>query len=176
MSVGIDQKIEVVEDIYARDEEALKKQLQPGETTLDVARRIPARSIHRVYEVLSDEVEQAHRKRVPGVILCPGAACGINTDGNVAHFWPGRDLDFFGFLIAQGDDRKCAIQVRGAIVIILPDGKPGAKVYCSGPNTFSLSETPGAALIGAVRYVQGDKCSVFFKRAGDQRPLNMKVN
>ena len=174
MDVVIDQKSGAIGDPYILFERDIV--LRPGESSVDAARRIPRPSIHRVYEILASEAEQIRRKRIPGIILCPGAAVGINKDNHIGHFWPGRGLDFLGFLVALGDNREAAVQVRGSVVIKLPGAKPHAKVYCSGPDSFSLIPTPGSAEIGAIRFVQNDRASVFFKRAGDPRPLNLDVS
>lgn len=168
------QKTGFQEDPYVLFEKDIKP--RPGFSVIDEARLIPRCSISRTYELMLD-VAQVHRKRIPGVILCPGAACGINSDGHVTHFWPGQDLEFLGFLVAQGDERMVSVKTRGSLILKLPSAEPGNKVYCQGPDIFSLTETPGSAEIGKIRYCRGDdRCAVAFKREGDSRPLDLDLS
>ena len=111
--------------------------------------------------------------------MATGAAIAIDQDNKVVHYWPGRDLRFAGFLVAQTKDR-CQIQTRGSAFLKLEGVQPedrGQRVYCNGPNSFSLKPSSITdAEIGKVRFMERvNYAAVAFKREDDSRPLNLKV-
>jgi hypothetical protein len=142
----------------------------PGHSFLDEARKTPRKSITRSYELVRFG-QQARFKCKEGVILCPGAGCGRNEEGKVEHYWPGKNLEFIGFAIANSDGGEIAIKTAGSVILNLPGAQAGDKVYCTGPDSFGTEQTPGSALIGAIRFVQGNRAAVAFQRAGDKIPI-----
>jgi len=147
---------------------------RPGFSPLDEYRMSPRKSITRSYELVNFS-EQIRRKSLEGVILCAGAGCGLNSVNQVCHYWPGLNLDWLGFLIAIGDI-EVAVKTRGSVILNLPEARSGDSVFCSGPDSFSLTETPGSAQIGKVRFCQGNRAAVAFRRSGDERPLNLEIS
>lgn len=147
-----------------------------GCTILDEVRLSPGPSLTRAFERIADE-EDRRFNRNPATILCKGAALGIDEAGEVGHFWPGRGLKFIGYLEGNAE-KELAVKTRGSVVLSIPDaseGNRGDRVYCAGPNTFTLSPTRGAAEIGRVRYWQAGRSTVAFRREGDERPLDLKI-
>lgn len=165
LNSGNDPFLTLIKDIKPR----------PGFSPLDEYRMSPRKSISRAYE-LTDFSEQIQRKSQEGFILCCGAAVGLNSDGRICHFWPNIGLKFAGFLIASGDNCEVSIKTRGSVILSLPGAHPGDSVFCFGPDSFSLTETPGSALIGKVRFCQGDRAAVAFRRSNDTRPLNLDIS
>lgn len=162
------------EDPYITYERDVKVPL--GLSVEQAVRQIPRINISRTYESIND-TEQVDRKRLKDEILCPGAACGISADGLVRHFFPDRDLSWLGFLIALGDNGVVCVRTRGSVILHLPGAVRGQRVFCSGPDKFSLIETKGSVEIGLVRHIsEAVKAAVAFKRAGDSRPLNLDVS
>lgn len=158
--------------VYAKDVKP-----RAGYSVLDEAKTMPRVSIARTYETIAGE-EQGIFKRDPSTVLCPGAAIGRHRQTKtITHFSAGEDLDFLGFLIANGD-KETAVRVRGSALLLIPDltsediGRP---VYCTGPNEFSLEKSRGAACIGGIRYIEGRRAAVFFKRFDDERPLDLNI-
>lgn len=165
------KKVNVPDDPYIR----LTKAVTPraGFTALDEVRATGGPSLTRVYERVPDE-KQSRFDRNPEKILCPGAALGRDAAGEVHHYRQG--LKFIGFLIANGES-DLAVKVRGSIVLSIPGAfevNRGDSVYCSGPNTFSLE--PIGAEIGKVRYYQDGRCAVAFRRQGDEKPLDLRID
>jgi len=165
LTSGNDPFLTLIKDIKPR----------PGFSPLDEYRMSPRKSISRSYELVSFS-EQIRWKSQEGVILCPGSAVGIDSDSCVCHFWPNLGLEFIGFLIASGDNREVAVKSRGSVILNLQEAQPGNSVFCCGPDTFSLTKSPGSAEIGKVRFCQGNRAAVAFRRTGDERPLNLEIS
>lgn len=149
-----------------------------GETPHDASKRMPGKSITRTFEHISDS-EQKDYPTSAEFILAQGCACGLDDLGNAVHFWPGRSSKFVGFILGTTTNRV-AVRSRGSIVLKL-DGATladtGKPVFCSGPNSFSLTKSPGAAEIGRIRFIAGEGlASISFKRYDSEKPLNLKVN
>lgn len=157
--------------VYAKDINP-----RPGLTPLDEFKLQGGKSILRAYEQVRD-VEERLFPRDPLTILAQGAALGQDEHGTVTLYRPNRNQKFLGFLRANSEN-QVAVMVRGSVVLRIPgvsENHVGRCIYVHGPNKFSLTEGQGSALIGQIRYIQGNRCAVAFKREGDQRPLNLTV-
>lgn len=125
--------------------------------------------------------ESEHFKKYENQRLAKGAAVGIDENFKLAHFWLGRGLKFVGFLGDQSAE-EAGVRTRGTITLHIPGVKAddrGKKVYCLGPNEFSLSHKTGAAEIGKIVYVDEDlneSAHVFHKRFDDERPEDLTIN
>ena len=149
----------------------------PGMTAFDAAMRQPGPSIPRTYEILKGS-EQTNFPKPQEVIMAQGAACGVDSGGMLRHFWPGQGLKWAGFLVAQTHDTG-SVKTRGSIVLKVEtatDENRRRPVYCYGPNEFSIENKPGSVEIGKIRFTQDGRSNVAFRREGDQRPLNLKIN
>jgi hypothetical protein len=148
-----------------------------GCTFLDEMKLRGGQSLARKWESVQDAQEQQF-KRDPLAFLCQGAAMGLSEKENIAvHYWAGRNLKFIGFLIGQAET-GAVIKTRGSVVLLVPgaiEGDRGRSVFCTAPNAFSLSRASGAAEIGQIRYVQNGHCAVAFKRADDEKPLDLSL-
>lgn len=146
-----------------------------GLDAFEASRGMPRKSINRSFEMVADQEEKKYR-RSPLIIPAIGAAAGIGTDGLLVHYWAGWGLKFAGFVIACGGNNIVAVKTRGSVMLRLPGAKLGQSVFGLGSNVFSLSQTPGAAEIGKVRFVEGSsRCAVAFRSEGDQRPLHLEL-
>lgn len=148
-----------------------------GMTPHDAAKLQPGKSIARTFEQV-DDTEQREYPTSSEMILAQGAAVGLDDDGIAVHFFPGRTNRFIGFLIGSNEARA-TVKSRGSIVLKIENatlkdiGKP---IFCSGPNSFSLHKSAGAAEIGAIRHVEGNGLSsITFRPTGDKKPLNLNV-
>lgn len=150
-----------------------------GMTPLDAASIQPARtpSLVRTYENINDR-EEKDFPRSGDEIMAKGAAVGLDKAGYCRHFWPDKDLNFIGFLEGQTGNRAI-VKTRGSVVLKIEDATDkdcGRPVYCLGPNSFILSNLPGTALIGAIRFVQVEgRAHVAFRRYNDTRPLILDI-
>lgn len=148
-----------------------------GLTPHDAAKLQPGHSIARSFENIRDQ-EQKRYPKPDEYILSQGTACGLDDSENCVHFWAGRVPHFIGFLIGSSE-REATVKTRGSIVLKIEgatDADRGKPVYCSGPNTFSLENSPGAAEIGRIRYVQDNSlAAVAFKRYDSEKPLNLSM-
>jgi hypothetical protein len=138
----------------------------------------PGPSLIRTYEYIPDR-KQIDLPKYKNQVLCKGSAVGLDQDDKIVHFFSGRGLRFAGFLEGQTIDRA-ALWARGSVVLDIEgaDDKKhrGAKVYCSGPNEFSLDHKRGSAEIGKIRFVQDGRSHVFFKQEDDKEPCYLIVN
>lgn len=160
-------------DPYIRYAKDIKPRM--GFSVLDEAKAMGGPSLLRVFEETTDQKESRF-SRDAETILCQGAAVGADREGVVHHFWPREGLRFIGFLQGQGE-KELAVKVRGSILLKIKgasEGSRGDSVYCSGPNTFTLE--PIGVEIGKIRFFQNGHCAVAFKRDGDRKPLNLRVD
>lgn len=145
-----------------------------GMTAHDAAKMQPGPGIARTYEQIPDS-EQKEYPKSPDFILAAGMAVGVSESGECGHFWANQGQKFVGFLVGS-NDRRASVKTRGSIVLKL-DGATekdrGKPVYCTGPNSFSLKRSPGAAEIGIIRYVQGNLAAVAFRRHDSDKPLSL---
>lgn len=142
----------------------------------DFLKRQPKKSLNRTYEMIEDR-KQTHLPKYPTHVLTQGSAVGLNCDQKVCHFYPDQDLIFLGFLEGQSED-QAAVWVRGSVSLYVEgadEGSRGQKVYCSGPDSFSLRKSRGSAEIGIVRFSQNGRCNVFFRREGDPIPCDLHI-
>jgi len=145
-----------------------------GMTPLDYAKVTPNRSLVRTFEMIHD-TEQKDYPKSREHILAKGAACGLDDAGRCSHYQPG--MKFVGFMEGQSDIRA-GIRTRGSVVLRIDgatDAYRGRPVYCSGCNSFTLEKQRGAVEIGRIRYVQGGRAAVAFRRFDDDRPLNLDI-
>ena len=117
-----------------------------------------------------------------GVILCPGAAAGLDRDGRVQHIRGYHELQgFVGFVVKTMERGKTVIRCRGSVMLLIPGGdkrEPGMPVYVVNPNEFTLKATTGGHAIGQILFVQPERldlCCVVFKSFDDPRPLVQQV-
>lgn len=163
------------DDQYLRNVSEIKPPL--GMTAYDFARVNPGPSLVRTYETVHGQ-EQGVFPKSREHLLCKGAAVGIDESGRCCHFWPELDLRFVGFLEQGCDETRAVVKTRGSVILKIEgatESDRGRAVYCLGPNSFTLAKVPGAAEIGKIRYVQGDRAAVAFRREGDDRPLNLDL-
>ena len=135
----------------------------------------PVREVPRTYEMVSDQ-QQREFPKASGATVLKGQAVALDQDGHVVPFAPGGR--FLGFCTGQ-TATKCAVQVRGSIVLLLrgvTEDHAGTPVFCDGPNSFSIEKRRGSAEVGKVRYSQNERCAVAFRREGDEKPLNLRVD
>ncbi len=160
------------------------KDIKPrtGFSVLDEA-KATGPSLPRIYEQIPDH-EERRFNRNPETILCVGAAVGIDEAGEVHHFWADQGLRFLGFLVANSE-KELVVKTRGAIILKIEgasEGGRGDKVFCSGPNTFTLRNI--GAEIGKVRHFQKndpgdyriDRGAVAFRSEGDETPLDLSTD
>lgn len=159
-------------DPYLRHASDLKPPL--GMSASDFARMTPGPSLARTFEMTRDE-EQKDYPKSPKLILCRGAAIGLDESGTCTHMAPG--LKFLGFLESQ-NELRAGLRTRGSVLLTIPgatDKDRGKSICCDGPNSFSMGKKRGAAEIGKVRFVQNGKAAIAFRRYNDDRPLNLDV-
>lgn len=104
----------------------------------------------------------------------PNGACLFEKDQKVAPYMPG--CKFLGFVAGNIDEGRAVVNTRGAVVLKIAgatDEDRGRTVYATGENAFSLKK--GGVPIGMIRHCENERCSVAFKRPGDERPLDLIV-
>lgn len=149
-----------------------------GLTAFDELQRTPGPLIGRVFEGVND-VEQKVLAKHLSHVMAAGAAVGLDETHKVVHYYPGRGIKFVGFLTAQTIDRA-TFKARGSAILKLEgvtDQDKGQRVYCAGPNEFSLKpQSSNDAEIGNVRFKErANFAAVAFKGEDDKRPLYLKL-
>ena len=150
-----------------------------GLNAIDFLKGSPGRSLTRTFELLTDHDEATHLPKYNNHFLCHGAACGLDHENKIVHFYSDQGLRFAGFLTGQsGDGTEAALKTRGSVLLHVPGATPedvGRDVFCSGPDAFSLSRKGDK--IGKIRHVnEHGMCLVFFKQTDDPRPEYLGTN
>lgn len=161
-------------DPFLRKAEDIKCPL--GLTPFDAVRIQPGPGLARTFERVRDEEQRDYSKQSDLILSC-GCAVGLDDDGNVQHYYAGRVGRFVGFLLAQTASRA-TVRTRGSIVLKVEGATAddrGAAVYCISPNEFTIKKVRGAAEIGVVRYEQGGRFAVAFRRYDSEKPLDLRL-
>lgn len=150
----------------------------PGLSAIDEARRTPGPQIRRTYITGHGRDRQRDLQVERGVLLCPGAAVGIGSDGLTRHIRPwNKDLRFAGFVVAWRDEEQVVVKTKGVAVLRIRNIElmcEGREVFATEPNEFILGPVPPdvlAAKVGVLIHREGgspDRCQVAF--AGCDEP------
>ena len=168
------------QDRLLRFERDLAPEMPKGVAFYDYLPRIPTPCITRTWTTAEHETRIMECE--PGVILCAGAAVGLDRHGRVQHIRDYHELQgFVGFLektVARG---RVLVRVRGAIMVVITCGDKrlsGTPVFAVNPDQFSLEPTEGHE-IGRIDFVQPERpdlCCVAFRSFDDKRPLDLNLD
>jgi hypothetical protein len=163
-------------DRLLRHEKDLYTHMPRGVPFYDFLPRVPAPCLTRRYTTAPHETRIMDCE--PGVILCAGAAVGLDRQGIVQHIRSYHDLQgFVGFVEKTISRGKVLIRTRGDVAVrISATAKPGDKVFCANPDEFEL--TSEGYEVGRILFVQPERpdlCCVAFKAFNDSRPLDLNV-
>jgi len=145
-----------------------------GMSPYDFAKRSGGPSLSRIFEMTNDS-EQKEYVKPTELILCHGAAVGLDVSDRCQHMHPG--LNFLGFLEGQNEN-KAIVRTRGSIVLKIDgliDADYGKAVFCDGPNSFTREKKRGSFEIGRIKNLQDGRATVAFRRYNDEKPLNLDI-
>jgi hypothetical protein len=160
-------------DQYLRHIFDLPSPLPIGLSQCDYLSLHPGPSISRAY----DTGVKRHTlifTRDPDELLAGGCAAGIDDVDLCRHISSAVSFQgFIGFVQKNLDGSKVAVTVQGAFLLGVPEATAddvGKSVYCSGPNSFSLSSR-SAYEVGKILYLEkpGRAMTVFLKFNSGQK-------
>ena len=169
------------QDRLLRFERDLAPQMPKGVAFYDYLPRIPTPCITRTWTTAEHETRIMECE--PGMILCAGAAVGLDRHGRVQHVRDYHELQgFVGFVDKTVAHGRLLIRTRGQLQLLIPGGGkrvPGTPVFALNPDEFTLDATAGGHQIGGVVYWQPENnnlATIAFKSFDDSRPLDLNLS